>query len=222
MSPRPLAVAALLIWAAPARAVDQGDWQLGAGPAFALLVEGDNPTSGIGGRIEGRYGLRDDSAAWAAVTSSWHPRAAENVRASAASAGFSLAYDVLRIIPFAEAGVAVADVRGTLTRGRYLGMEAALGAEYLLDRRWSAAAVARYQYLFVRLAGAASLNPGVSAGRSSWLVRNRTLRLGRVRVSCGNADQSIPTWKGFTALKPTHCAVRVEADTVRGAVNPFA
>jgi hypothetical protein len=161
MSPRPLA-AALLLWAGPALAIDQGEWQVGAGPAFAALLEGNNPTSGLGGRIEGRYGLRDDSAAWLAVGSSWHPRAAENVRASVASAGFSLAYDVLRIVPFGEAGAAVADLRGAVTRGRYLGFEAAIGVEYLLDRRWSTAAVARYQYLPVRLAGTAGFNPGVA------------------------------------------------------------
>jgi outer membrane protein with beta-barrel domain len=163
MSPRPLALAVLLSWAAPARAVDQGEWQLGAGAGFALLREGNNPTSGLGGRIEGRYGLRDGSAAWAAVASSWHPRAAETVRASAVSAGFSLAYDVLRIIPFAEVGPTVAGLRGAVTRGQYLGMEGALGAEYLLDRRWSAAAVARYQYLFVRLGGTADMSPGVAS-----------------------------------------------------------
>jgi hypothetical protein len=76
MSPRPLAVAALLVWAAPASALDEGAWQVGAGPAFAELVEdGSDLTPGLGGRIEGRYGLRDDSAVWAAVSSSWHPRA---------------------------------------------------------------------------------------------------------------------------------------------------
>jgi hypothetical protein len=36
-----------------------------------------------------------------------------------------------------------------------------VGAEYLLDRRWSAAAIARYQYLFVRLGGTAGTSPGV-------------------------------------------------------------
>jgi len=160
--PRALALAApLSLLTAPALAVDQGDWQVGAGPAYALLVEHDNPTSGLGGRIEGRYGLRDDSAVWAAVASSWHPRAAENVRASSASAGFSLAFDVLRVIPLVEVGPAVAELRGGLTRGRFLGFEGAAGCEYLVDRRWSAAALARYQYLFVRLAGTAPLSPGV-------------------------------------------------------------
>src|SRR6185436_13168821 len=120
---RLLAAAALLLLAAPAWAVDQGDWQVGAAPAFALLREGGNPTSGLGGRIEGRYGLRDDSAVWAAVSSSWHPRAAETVRASSASAGFSLAFDVLRVIPLVEVGPAVAELRGGLTRGRFLGFE---------------------------------------------------------------------------------------------------
>jgi hypothetical protein len=163
MSPRPIAVAvaAVLCWAGPALAVDQGQWQLGAGPAFAVLLEGNNPTSGVGGRVEGRYGLRDDSAAWAAVGSSWHQRASETVRDSVASAGFSLAYDVLRVVPFAEVGAALAELRGAVTRARYLGFEAAAGAEFLLDRHWSAATVARYQYLPVRLSGSAGLGPGV-------------------------------------------------------------
>jgi hypothetical protein len=158
MSPRLLAAAAL-IWATPALAVDQGDWQVSAGPAFAWLLEGKNPTSGLGGRLEGRYGLRDDSAAWAAVSSSWHPRAAESVRASVASAGFALAYDVLRVVPFLEAGAAVADLRGGVTHGRYLGFEVAGGGEYLFDRRWSAAGTIRYDYLPVRLAGGPTADP---------------------------------------------------------------
>jgi hypothetical protein len=81
------------------------------------------------------------------------------VRASVASAGFSLAWDVLRIIPFVEAGAALADLRGGVTRGRYLGFEGAAGVEYLVDRRWSVAGIARYQYLPVRLAGGKTADP---------------------------------------------------------------
>lgn len=157
---RSLVAAVGLIAAGPALAVDQGQWQLGAGPCFALLAQGGNPTSGLGGRLEGRYGLRDDSAVWAAVGSSFHPRAAENVRASSASAGFALAFDVLRTVPFVEVGPVLADLRGAATRGRFLGFEGGAGAEYLVDRRWSVAGVARYQYLFVRLSGKGD-TPGV-------------------------------------------------------------
>src|SRR5688500_8894664 len=126
MSTRWLLCAALLGFpAAPALALDEGDWQLGAGPAFALLVEGDNPTSGLGGRIEGRYGITGDSSAWAAVGSSWHPRAAGEARSSLASLGFTLAFDVFRVVPFAEAGVNVADLKTSAsTRAGYLGFEA--------------------------------------------------------------------------------------------------
>jgi len=159
MSIRWLLVALLWFPAMPALALDQGDWQLSAGPAFALLVEGKNPTSGLGGRIEGRYGITDDSSAWAAVGSSWHPRAADQVRASLASAGFTLAFDVFRVVPFAEAGANVADVKTGATRAGYLGFEAGAGAEYLFDRRWSAAAVARYHYLAIKLGGAAAAHP---------------------------------------------------------------
>jgi hypothetical protein len=164
MRTRTLLAALALFLASPALAVDQGEWQLSAGPSFALLVEGNNPTSGLGGRIEGRYGLTDDSSAWAAVSSSWHPRAAAQARASSASAGFALAFNVFRVVPFAEVGAAVTDVQtGSDLRAGYLGFEGAGGAEYLFDRHWSAAAVARYQYLVVKLGGAAAAdrNPGV-------------------------------------------------------------
>jgi hypothetical protein len=161
MSLRWLTVALFSLCAAPALAVDQGDWQLGVGPTFALLVENENPTSGLGGRVEGRYGLTDGASVYAALASSWHPRGAEQVRASSGSAGFTLAFDVFRVIPFAEVGATFSDLRGGITRGRYLGIEGAGGAEYLLDRRWSVAAVARYQYLPLRLAGTAERGPGV-------------------------------------------------------------
>jgi len=163
MSPRALAAALLLIPAAPALAVDEGVWQLGAGPAFALLAEGTETTPGLGGRVEGRYGLTDAAALWAALGSSWHPRAASQARASTASAGFALAFDVFQIVPFAEAGATVADLDTGPTRAGYLGFEAAGGAEYLLDRRWSAAAVVRFQYLPLKLGGAAAADkrPGL-------------------------------------------------------------
>jgi hypothetical protein len=156
----------------PARAVDAGDWQLSAAPAFALLVRDGNPVSGLGGRLEGRYGLTDQSAVWAAVGASWHPHLGETARASVASAGFSLAFDVFRLVPFLEGGVAVADVNGALSHSRHLGAEVAGGGEYLLDRHWSAAAVARYQYLPVRLSGSGEkkdvgvLTVGLRVGRT--------------------------------------------------------
>jgi hypothetical protein len=167
---RALVVGGLLAWSGQARALDQGEWQLSAGPAFALLVQGGQPTSGLGGRVEGRYALRDDSAAWAAVGASWHPRAAETVRASYASAGFALAFDVFRVVPFVEVGATVTDEHGRLGGKRYLGAELAAGGEYLLDRHWSAALVARYHYLPVPLDGGPTntglLTVGLRVGRT--------------------------------------------------------
>jgi hypothetical protein len=159
MSPR-LLVAALLLTPAPALAVDQGSWQVGGGADFALLVEGDDPTSGLGGRLDLRYGLTDAAALWAAAASSWHPRATAQARSSSASLGVALAFDVLQIVPFAEAGVTLADLDNGPLRAGYLGLEAAGGVEYLFDRRWSAAATARYQYLPLKLGGAAAADKG--------------------------------------------------------------
>jgi hypothetical protein len=160
---RALAAALLLLPAAPALAVDEGVWQLGAGPAFAVLAEGDSATPGLGGRLEGRYGLTDAAAVWAAVGSSWHPEPTAMARATTAGAGFALAFDVFQVVPFAEAGATVANLAIGPASASYLGFEAAGGAEYLFDRHWSAAGVARFQYLPLKLGGAASLDkrPGL-------------------------------------------------------------
>jgi hypothetical protein len=150
---RAFLVGGLLVASGPALALDQGDWQLAAGPSYALLVQGNNATAGLGGRLEGRRGLTDVVTAWAAVGSSWHPRLAETVRASNAAAGLAVAFDVLRLVPFLGVGATVSDVRGELSRSRRLGLEGAAGAEYLVDRRWSVAFAARYQYLPIRIGG---------------------------------------------------------------------
>jgi hypothetical protein len=135
-----------------ANALDQGEWQAGVTANLTGGPNGKGISLGGGGRLEGRYGITDALSAWGAVGSLWWSADGIPLRASSASAGMTLAFDVVRWVPFVELGLAVADVGSPSHIGRtYVGGELGAGAEYLLDRRWSLAAVARVAWFPQRL-----------------------------------------------------------------------
>jgi hypothetical protein len=158
----PCALAMALLVPNAASALDEEGWQLALTGDFAYLHAAGRTGGGLGGRLEARYGVTDAWSVWGALASSFHPIDDGTMRASTGSLGATFALDVLRVVPFAELGLSFADVdlggAGTGAQ-RGLGGELALGAEYLLDPRWSLAAVARYQYFPVQLAGTA--RPGL-------------------------------------------------------------
>ena len=169
---------AAAVFPSAAEALDEGDWQLGLAAQYAHVTAEGRAAAGLGARLDARYGATDAWSLWGAIGSSWQPvtgggqRPDGTVRASTGSLGVTFALDVLRVIPFAEAGLAIVDLGGAVThRQRALGGELALGAEYLLDPRWSFAAVARYQYCPLRIDGDGGARPslftlGVRFGRS--------------------------------------------------------
>ena len=123
----------------------RGGVAAGAGAAFALLVERNDPTAGLGGRVEASpRGLTDVRRPGRAFRGRYlaRPRAGERP-GPAWPAPARLAFDVFRVVPFAEAGADVsAPARRPGPGGRVAGLRA---AGYLLDRRWSAAAVACFR-----------------------------------------------------------------------------
>jgi hypothetical protein len=139
-----------------ARALDEGDWQVGVTPSLVLNTNGKQLIASGGLRLEGRHALTDVVSAWGSVGSILAYDSDGLVRVLNASAGMTLAFDVLRVLPFVEGGATALDLGESeyITGGRFLGGELGFGAEYLLSRTWAIAPVARLQYFPLRLSGA--------------------------------------------------------------------
>lgn len=172
--PRVLPIALLLsslAVARPAAALDEGQWQLAAGGQVAVFNGEVAPLNG-GVRIDGRHALTDTLSLGAALASTWFDNSPFNTRIVTASTGITVAWNVLRWVPFAElhAAVAAGDEWEMDTAVR-LGGELSAGVEYLIDRRWSLAAASRLLYLPLDLTteqhgGGALLSLGVRLART--------------------------------------------------------
>jgi hypothetical protein len=137
------------------------EWELGVRVGYAAAVADGRRPAGVLGGADLLYGLTDAWAARLSLASSIHPvdadveRPGGRVQATAIALGFTYAVDVLRVVPFLEAGVALGFVTGDVRDARRdLGLEAGLGAAYLLTPRWALAALVRYQHFPLRLGGA--------------------------------------------------------------------
>jgi hypothetical protein len=161
-----IGVAALCL---PGRAwaVGEDERQVAVTAGAALL---DGGGAGPAARIEGQFGTSDVLALHVALGASWHSQAGGTARATGVAVGVTYALDVLRVVPFFEGALTIVDRRGAGATRLDAGAEAGIGGEYLLDRYWSLAVVARLAYLPLRLSGA--------AGAPSLL--SLALRLGRV------------------------------------------
>ena len=143
----------------PATAAE-GEGLAAVGAAFATARADGRWAPGAGVAVAGQYGLDDAWSLRAGVSGSWHPVSADalrpggHVRALGCSAGVTYTLDVLRVVPFVTAGVAVQDLHGALRDARTdLGVELGGGADYLLDRRWSLGLELAYRILPVAVAG---------------------------------------------------------------------
>jgi hypothetical protein len=139
---------------ASALAVEEGEWQLSLTGAYGRLRVGGQDGDGGLGRVAGHYGLTDAWSVRGELASSWHSFPGGTKRASELAAGVTYAIDVVRVIPFVDAAVAGVNLGGP--HGRW---DLGLGGEYLIDRRWSVAAVARYEHYV--LAPSAESRPGL-------------------------------------------------------------
>jgi hypothetical protein len=126
-----VALNALAALPRPAAAVGEGEVQLAASGAWGWL---ERSGGGAALRLEGQYGLsesvavRGGAGAWVGPT-----------QAAALDLGVTYSLDVLRVVPFGEAGVALV--------GHGVGPELGLGGEYLVDRHWALALWGRYGLL---------------------------------------------------------------------------
>ena len=156
-------LALLLVWWLPAsaKAVGQGEASLSGGLGLAMAFQ--DPTR-AGAQADARL-LRGISDSWAVrlgLQTAWYPAhdAMPSAHTTAQSAGLTWAADVLNWVPFADLGLAVADIRGRgLAPSWRLGGQLGLGADYLLSRHLTLSLLARGDYFPLRLAGGHDAHP---------------------------------------------------------------
>ena len=140
----------------PAWATGQGETALTAGPGLVLGLDGG---ARVGASLDARFlfGISDAWSARVGVAGAWLPPssgASDAGRIVAPTLGVTVAADVLSLVPFAEAGIVFADVRGdSIAARQYLGSQLGAGLDYWVTRRLTVTLVGRLDYLALRLAG---------------------------------------------------------------------
>jgi hypothetical protein len=140
--------------AGPVRA-EADEWRLSGRAGIAnVYTDGRHPL-GVRGGIDGEYGLTDAWAVRLSGSISQHDVSEDpaaglpggTINAYGIFAGLTYALDVLRLVPYFEAGLGLLTVSGAVREPhRALGMQVAAGADYLLGPRWSVGGVAEYTY----------------------------------------------------------------------------
>jgi hypothetical protein len=153
----------VILWAAswPAHAGESGEIQVAASLGFALIGADDSARPGMQAGVEATLGFADDWAGRMALSSSWQPEPASSGQrhVTALSLGTTYSLDVVRWVPFLDLGATLADLRGDGASSQRLGPQVGIGAEYLLSRRWTLAALGRFDYLVLRLRGPGGTYP---------------------------------------------------------------
>jgi hypothetical protein len=149
---RVLAAFVVLSWSSAAAAYEgelQGDVELG----YAHLAGGDPSGPGASGAVGVRYALTDAWNLWGAGSYALHPRAGDDgttVHVGGLGGGIEWVFDVLRVVPWAGAGVEGLVFAGSTTE---LGaaLQVSAGADYLLRRGLSIGLVGRARVVLSRL-----------------------------------------------------------------------
>jgi hypothetical protein len=148
-----------LAWLLPtsAFAVGQGEASVSVGGGLAIEFQGE---SAVGAAAEIRL-LRGLTDAWSArlgLQASLLPASDGRKAASVLSqaVGVTWAVDIVKLVPFLDLGLLVADVRGGgHEASQRLGVQAGLGVDYLVSRRTVVSLLGRVDFLPLRLAGSA-------------------------------------------------------------------
>ena len=156
-------LALVLVWWLPtsALAVGQGEASLSGGLGLALAFQ-DKTRAGAQAEARLLRGISDSWAARLGVQTAWYPAhgTTPSAHITAQSAGLTWAADVLNWVPFADVGMAIADIRGAgLATSWRLGGQLGLGADYLLSRHLMMSMLARVDYFPLRLAGGHDAHP---------------------------------------------------------------
>jgi hypothetical protein len=138
----------------------EGELLLAAGGAYAGARADGRWAHGGQLQVEGQYGLDDAWSVRAGLELGLHGTEADGVRPggrarrTAVAAGVVYALDVLRVVPYAQLGLAVQNLGGAVSDARTDGgFDLALGADYLIDRRWALGLVLRAQLFPLPLGG---------------------------------------------------------------------
>ncbi len=150
-------LALVLVWWMPisALAVGQGEASLSGGLGLAVAMQ-SRTRAGAQADIRLLRGISDSWAARLGVQTAWYPSdgPTPSAHVTAQSAGLTWAADVLNLVPFADVGIAVADIRGGgLATSWRMGGQLGLGIDYLLSRHLVTSLLARVDYFPFRLAG---------------------------------------------------------------------
>jgi hypothetical protein len=156
-----LALLLCSLLSASALAAGQGEIAVTGGTGLAFLFEGQTRT---GAEADVRFlrGLSDSWSARLGVQAAWIPAPGETgaTRLVAPALGLTFAADVLNLVPFAEAGIVLADIRGGgLPSGQRFGPQIGIGVDYLVTRHFTVSLLARADYFALRLAGARESSP---------------------------------------------------------------
>lgn len=150
---------ALLMLVRPSCArAEQRELSMGIQPLYGLTYIDDRAPSGGGGNAHLSYGLTDAVSVQiqggltahplSALQDDKHMLPAGTLLTWQASAGISYALDIVRIVPFFEAGLgALGTVTRTaegVTQSVGAGASLGLGADYLITRRWAVGVAIRY------------------------------------------------------------------------------
>jgi hypothetical protein len=173
-----VALSAGLLAPSAGHALEEDAFSAGGGLGVTLLNSGGRTGVGPFLEVSASHGITDVWALHVGLGFQACRFAAEPGHDSGWQAGFSgfvglrVAYDVLRVVPFAQLGASVAglDDAGP-TAGTWLGPEGALGAEYLIDRDWSLAPTARVRVLPLRLSGSGGGDLLFGADLNLWVGR---------------------------------------------------
>jgi len=175
------AAVGVILYARPARAVGEDEWQvsarLGGGNANGYPIQ----PWGLAGALDVEYGFHEAFAARASVGVVSRPvKAVKNgppagtLQARTALVGATYTFDVIRLVPYMEFGIGLLAWDGPGAPRTSLGTELGLGADYLLTTRWACGASA--QYIFAP----ADLFSNVTEFGQRPLAFSLTLRLSRI------------------------------------------
>ncbi len=181
----PIAFLALLLassTAAPAWGAGDDELQVSARLGGANANGDPFASWGPAAAVDVEYGLNDAWSARASFSLLRHPVApvkngspGGTLQATAALVGATYTFDVLRLVPYIEAGVGAVRWSGAGEPSRTsLAVETGLGGDYLLTPRWSCGASAQYLFTPGEL-----VNNAMSFGGRA-LAFSLTLRVSRV------------------------------------------
>jgi hypothetical protein len=154
-----------------AAAAGQDEWQLSMRAGLGDVDIDSRAPLGLVGGVDIEYGLNDAWAARFSASGGVHPvdaRAGDAapgglVRTSILLLGMTYTFDVMRLVPYAEAGLGIINFGGAVVSpGSAFSAEMGLGADYLITKRWALGGVGQYLFTPASLFGNAMQLGGTS------------------------------------------------------------